>query len=133
MQQPAIILFDGVCHLCDAAVRFVISQDKKKKFSFAALQSQSGQQLLQQYGLHTTHFKTFILIKEGRVYKQSAAALTVLKGLSWYWRWTQIFWLVPSVLRDGVYNFIAQNRYKWFGKKEACSIPAPHVRNRFLA
>lgn len=127
-----IVLFDGVCNFCNGAVNFIIRQDDDMQFRFAALQSDTGQQLLQQYGLNTSSFNSFVLVQDGKVYTKSAAALKLYGQLGWYWKWTQIFWIVPSFIRNAVYDVIAKNRYKLFGKKDACMIPTPEVRNRFL-
>lgn len=131
MNHP-VILFDGVCNFCNAGVNFIIKQDKKGIFRFAALQSEAGQKLLQLYHLPKEDFDSFVLVDKGKAYKRSSAGLKVYQRLSWYWQWTQLFWIVPKLVRDGVYNVIAKNRYRWFGKKEACMIPTPDVRSRFL-
>jgi predicted DCC family thiol-disulfide oxidoreductase YuxK len=127
-----IILFDGICNFCNAGVNFIIKQDKKKVFRFAALQSEAGQKILQQYSLPKEGFDSFVLIDEGKVYKKSSAGLRVYNKLPWFWKWTQLFWIAPRFIRDAVYDLIARNRYKWFGKKESCMIPTPEVRSRFL-
>lgn len=132
MPTQPVILFDGVCNFCNAGINFIINQDKKKVFRFAALQSDAGQQLLQNHGLPSQKFESFILIDEGKIYQKSAAGLRVYGKLPWYWGWTQLAWIVPQFIRDGVYAWIAHNRYKWFGKKEACMVPTPAIRNRFL-
>jgi predicted DCC family thiol-disulfide oxidoreductase YuxK len=135
MHDPAsksIILFDGVCNYCNSIVNFIIKQDKEKKFVFAPLQSLTGQQLLHQHGLPSNDFDSFVLIDNKKVYQRSGASLYVLNKLSWYWKWTQIFWIIPPLLRDALYNLVARNRYKWFGKKDSCMIPTPEVRGRFL-
>ena len=131
-EDNPIILFDGVCNFCNAGVNFIIRQDKKNIFRFAALQSKTGQQLAEQYHLPKKNFDSFILIDEGKVYNRSAAGFKVYGKLPWYWKWTQIFWIVPRFITDAAYDFIAKNRYKWFGKKKQCMIPTPDVRNRFL-
>jgi predicted DCC family thiol-disulfide oxidoreductase YuxK len=131
MEHP-VILFDGVCNYCNGMVNFLIRKDRKEILRFAALQSKAGQELLQQYKLPTTAFDTFILIEQGKVYKRSSAALRLYNKLPWYWKWTQVFWIVPRILRDAVYNLIARNRYKWFGKKEECMVPTEDVKSRFL-
>lgn len=131
LNQP-VILFDGLCNFCNAGINFIIKQDKKKIFRFAALQSEAGQYLLQQFKLPTEGFESFILIENGKVFQKSAAGLKVYGKLPWYWGWTQLAWIAPKVIRDAVYDWIARNRYKWFGKKEACMIPTPQVRSRFL-
>lgn len=132
MQDHPVILFDGVCNFCNGTVNFLIKQDKQKVFRFAALQSAAGQQVLKKHQLPTKDFDSFILIDNGKPYKSSTAALRLYNKLPWYWKWTQIFWLVPKGVRDGIYRTIAKNRYKWFGKKEQCMIPTPEVKSRFL-
>ena len=127
-----IILFDGVCNFCNSAINFVLKQDKKEVFRFAPLQSEAGQKLLHQYHLQTEQFESFVLIDNGKVYKKSAASLRVLNKLPWYWKEAQILRIIPNVFRDAIYDFIARNRYKWFGKKDACMVPTPQVRSRFL-
>ncbi|MBD0284903.1 MAG: thiol-disulfide oxidoreductase DCC family protein [Flavisolibacter sp.] len=127
-----IILFDGVCNFCNGMVLFIIKQDKQKVFRFAALQSEAGQRLLKTYQLPRNDFDSFLLIENGKVYRSSTAGLRLYNKLPWYWMWMQVFWIVPKIFRDAVYDFIARNRYKWFGKKETCMIPTPDVRSRFL-
>jgi predicted DCC family thiol-disulfide oxidoreductase YuxK len=113
-------------------VNFIIKQDKKKIFKFAALQSDAGQKLLEKNNLPVQDFNSFILIENGKVYKSSTAGLRVLNNLPLYWKWSQAFWIIPKIMRDAIYNIIARNRYKWFGKKEICMIPTPQVKERFL-
>lgn len=127
-----VILFDGVCNFCNAGINFIIKQDKKKIFRFAALQSEAGQKILEEYGLPKKGFESFVLIDARRVYKKSTAGLRVYGKLPWYWGWTQAFWIAPKFIRDAVYDLIAKNRYKWFGKKDQCMIPMAEVRSRFL-
>src|SRR5829696_9205182 len=119
-----IILFDGVCNFCNAGINFIIRQDKKNVFRFAALQSKGGQKILKEYGLPTEGFQSFILIDDGKIYQKSAAGIRVYGKLPWYWKWTKVAWIVPKFIRDAAYDFIAKNRYKWFGKKEACMMPS---------
>jgi len=132
MATQPIILFDGVCNFCNASINFIIRQDKGKIFRFATLQSETGQQILRQNNLPTEEFGSFVLVDNGDVFLKSTAALKVYNKLPWYWKWTQIGWIAPKFLRDAVYNLIAKNRYKWFGKKDSCMIPTPEVRSRFL-
>ena len=132
LKDHPIILFDGVCNFCNAGINFIIKQDKRKVFRFAALQSETGQRLLKQHHLSTKEFDSFVLIDNGKVYMKSSAGIKVYGKLPWYWKWTQAAWLAPKVIRNGVYDWIARNRYKWFGKKEACMIPTAEVRSRFL-
>ncbi len=127
-----IILFDGVCNFCNSIINFIIRQDKKNILRFAALQSDAGQRLLKKYNISSTSLNSFVLIDRGKVYKSSTAGLRLYNKLPWYWKWTQIFWIVPKFIRDGVYNVIANNRYKWFGKRESCMIPNESIKNQFI-
>jgi predicted DCC family thiol-disulfide oxidoreductase YuxK len=128
----SVILFDGVCNYCNSMVNFVIRQDRKKVFRFAPLQSAAGAAVLAQWGLPTGKLDSFVLVDEGKVYTRSTAALRVVQKLSPPWRWLGVFSLIPAAVRDGVYNVIARNRYRWFGQRDACMLPSPDVRNRFL-
>lgn len=132
MEEGPVLLFDGVCNFCNGAVNFVIRQDRKKVFRFAALQSAAGQLLLKMHGLSANDLSSFVLIENGKAYKKTTAALRVANHLPLYWRWTNLFWVIPAPIRDVVYNIIARNRYKWFGKKEVCMIPSQELRSRFL-
>lgn len=127
-----IILFDGVCNYCNSMVNFIIRQDKQKRFVFAPLQSATGQHLLLKHHLPPNELNSFVLIDRQKAWLRSSASLQVFKNLPWYWKWTQIFWIIPPFLRNAVYNLIARNRYKWFGKKESCMIPTPDLKARFL-
>lgn len=128
-----IILFDGVCNFCNGAINFLIRQDRTGQLLFAPLQSSAGQALLQQYGLPTEQFGSFVLIKSGNVYQKSSAALQVVPHLPWYWQWAKLGALLPVRWRDGLYDFIARNRYRWFGKQAVCMVPTKEVRARFLS
>lgn len=132
MKEHPIILFDGVCNFCNAAVNFVLKQDKKGVFRFAALQSEAGQKLSEQYNLPGENFKSFVLIENRKVFQKSKAALKVLNHLPWYWKEMQLLKVVPTFLRDAIYDFVAKNRYKWFGKKQQCMIPTAAMKSRFL-
>lgn len=127
-----VILFDGVCNFCNSIINFIIRQDKKNRFRFATLQSNSGKKLLEQYKIDWKQSDSFVVIENGKAYQKSNAALRLYNKLPWYWKWTQIFWIVPKFIRDGVYNFIAKNRYKWYGKRDECMVPTAEVRERFL-
>lgn len=127
-----IILFDGVCNLCNAAVQYVIKHDKKKLFHFASLQSEAGQMFLKKHSLSSTDFNSFILVYEDKIYSKSTAALMVAKNLDGAIKLLSGFIIVPVFIRDAVYNLIARNRYKWFGKKDNCMIPTPDLQSRFL-
>lgn len=127
-----VVLFDGVCNLCNRSVQFIIKRDKKQQFLFASLQGKTGQQLLQQFDLPANDLNSFILIEGDKVYKRSTGALRMLKALGGGWQLLYAFIIVPPFIRDAVYNWIARNRYKWYGKREECMIPTPELRQRFL-
>jgi predicted DCC family thiol-disulfide oxidoreductase YuxK len=126
------ILFDGICSLCNHAVLSIIRRDSKAAFRFASLQSASGLQLLQQFGLSSTEFGTIVLIEGNRYYTKSTAVLKIFKKLDGLWPLLYMFILVPRSFRDRVYGWIARNRYKWFGKKDQCMMPTPELKERFL-
>lgn len=128
-----IILFDGVCNLCSGAVQFIIKKDKEKQFRFASLQSDFGQQVLKKFHLPTSHFNSFILLEENQLYTKSTGALRVAKKLSGFWPLLYGFIIIPPFIRNVVYNWIARNRYKWFGRQEACWLPTPDLKARFMA
>jgi predicted DCC family thiol-disulfide oxidoreductase YuxK len=126
-----IIFFDGVCNLCNNSVQFVIKRDKEAKFRFASLQSAAGQEILQQFQLSQNDFNSFLLFQEGKLFTRSTAALKVLSQLKG-WKWARVFQWVPPFVRNGVYNLIARNRYKWFGKRDECMMPTPDLKARFI-
>lgn len=131
--ERPIVLFDGVCNLCNGLVQFVIRRDPAPaRFRFAALQSNAGQKLLREHGLSTVDLDTFVLIDAGVAHVRSSAALRVLKhlGLPWSLAWCAV--IVPQPLRDAVYRWIARNRYRWFGVRESCMVPSAELRSRFL-
>lgn len=131
-QFKNIILFDGVCNLCNTSIHFIIDRDPKAKFVFAPLQSSLGQQLVAQAGLPTT-IDTIVFFKNGKVYTRSTAALEIAGMLTGFWFLLRVGYIIPRCIRDGVYNWIARHRYKWFGQTEACRIPTPALKSRFLA
>ena len=132
MNQQPIILFDGVCNFCNSAVNFVLKRNSKNNILFTPMQSEAGQKLLQHYNLPVDDMQSFVFIDEGKVNKQSTAALKVCRHLRGLWPLCYGFIIVPKFIRDGVYNWIAKNRYKWFGMKQSCMIPTPDVKARFL-
>ena len=132
MSTQPIILFDGICNFCNGAVNFTIKWDKNKVIKFAALQSETGANLLKQFGLPENDMSSFIFIEKGKLYKRSTAALRVCRYLKGLWPLCYGFIIVPAFIRNAVYDFIAKNRYKWFGQKEECMIPTPDIRARFL-
>jgi predicted DCC family thiol-disulfide oxidoreductase YuxK len=132
MPDHPIILFDGVCNFCNSAVNFTIKRDKQYKIRFAALQSEAGRQLAQQYGLPVDDMRSFLFVENGKLYKRSTAALKVCRHLSGLWPLCYGLIIVPAFIRNGIYDWIAKNRYKWFGERQECMIPTPEVRARFL-
>ncbi|TAD96888.1 MAG: thiol-disulfide oxidoreductase DCC family protein [Bacteroidetes bacterium] len=131
MEKP-ILLFDGVCNLCDSIVQFIIKADPEGKFMFASLQSEKGQELLKKFGFPTENFDSFVLIDQEKSAEKSTAALQVLKKLGGFWQLFYIFILIPKPIRDFVYEMIAKNRYRFFGKKDSCLIPTPELKARFF-
>lgn len=127
-----IILFDGVCNLCNTSVQFVLKRDTKATFKFASLQSNAGQKLLADFKLPLDEFNSFIYIDDGKLYTRSSAALRVAKELNFPWKLMFGFIVVPPFIRNFVYDIIAKNRYKWFGKRESCMIPTAELKQRFL-
>lgn len=126
------ILFDGVCNLCNAGVNFIIDRDKKGVFQFAALQSPNGKFLLNKFDLPTGELKTIVLIDQDKIYTKSTAVLHVAKQLSGLWRLLFVLIIIPRFMRDTCYNTIARNRYKWFGKTNACRVPTSNLKKRFI-
>jgi predicted DCC family thiol-disulfide oxidoreductase YuxK len=130
--KKPIVLFDGVCNLCNGTIQYIIKRDKRDQFFFASLQGSTGQQLLKKYQLPQTSFNSFVLIEGDRAYTKSTGALKVLKKLGGIWNLLYAFIIVPLFVRDAVYNWISKNRYRWFGKREYCMIPTPELKARFL-
>ncbi len=133
MLDKQVILFDGVCNFCNNAVNFVIKRDKQAAIMFTPLQSDTGKELAKQYGIPVDNLQSFIFIEKGKAFNRSTAALKVCKYLKAAWPFCYVFIIVPAFIRDGIYNWIAKNRYKWFGQKNECMIPTPDVRARFLS
>jgi predicted DCC family thiol-disulfide oxidoreductase YuxK len=127
-----VILFDGVCNLCNASIQYVIKHDKKRLFRFASLQSLFGEKILKDHNLPNDTFNSFILLNNNKIYTRSTAALLVAKKLSGFIKLSYGFIIVPKFIRDFAYNIIAKNRYKWFGKKEACWLPTPELKGLFF-
>lgn len=127
-----VVFFDGVCNLCTGSVQFIIKHDPQHLFRFASLQNETGQQLLQRFNLPTAEFGSFILFEKGKVYTKSSAALRVTKKLNGPWPVLSALMIVPPFIRNAVYNLISRNRYKWFGKKEACWIPGRELTDLFI-
>ena len=127
-----IVFFDGVCNFCNYWVNFAIKKDKKKKLRFAPLQGETAKNILPQYNISTTALSTVVFIDDGKVYTQSSAAFRICKHLDGGWKLFYGLMVIPKFIRDAVYNFIAKNRYRWFGKKESCMVPTADMKSRFL-
>ena len=129
---PAVVLFDGVCNLCNAGVNLLLDLDRDGYFKVAALQSEAGQRLLAQCGLPGDDFESFVLVEDGRCYQRSEGALRVARRLPGAWRLLYGFILLPAPLRDTLYDLIARNRYRLFGRRDTCRLPTPELQARFL-
>ena len=131
-QDKKIIVFDGVCNLCNSSVQYIIKRDKKDLFRFVSLQSELGQKIIKHLGISDRNIDSIVLYKPGRAYYyKSGAIIEIAKGLP-YLNWFSVFRFVPTSLRDAIYDFIAKNRYKWYGKQESCMIPTPELKGKFL-
>jgi len=131
-ENKKIVLFDGVCNLCNKSIQTIIKNDTKDLFRFAPLQSDIGLQIVNERGIDTEKLDSVILIEPGvAYYNKSTAAIEIARHLKGY-SWLKIFKPLPEGFRDAIYDFIANNRYKWFGKKESCMIPTPELQSLFL-
>ena len=126
-----IVFFDGVCNLCNASVQWLIKRDQKHQFRFAPLQGETAKLHLKITDENATP-QSVILFENGKVYQKSTAALRLAVKLGFPWFLAGIFFIIPRFLRDWVYDYIARNRYRWFGKKDACMIPTPELKALFL-
>lgn len=128
-----IILFDGVCNFCNSTINFLIDRDKKGIFKFAALQSEPGKEILKKHNIITlTDFDSVILEKDGKLYQKSDAALEIARNMDGLWKLLYGFKILPKFIRDFVYDLVAKNRYRLMGKMDACRLPTPELRARFL-
>ncbi|RKY92302.1 MAG: hypothetical protein DRQ01_06495 [Ignavibacteriae bacterium] len=132
MKDHQVILFDGVCNFCNYWVNFILTRDKDDFFRFAALQSDAGQELLKKFKLSRTSFDTFILIDGGNYFTKSTAALMIAGKLKSVVKLIYPFIFLPKPFRDFFYDLIAKNKYKFFGKREICRIPAEEERGKFF-
>ncbi|MFM2269747.1 MAG: hypothetical protein RL757_3188 [Bacteroidota bacterium] len=130
MKNP-IVFFDGVCNLCNGAVQFIIARDAHAKLRFAALQSDAAAQIFKNQHAQHIDFKSIILLENDKIYDRSTAALRIAKNMDGFWKLLYIFIIVPKPIRDAVYNFIAQNRYRWFGQQNECWLPTADLKKRF--
>lgn len=133
IRQRKIILFDGVCNLCNRSVIFILEREKQPVFQFASIQSEAGQELLEWCSLPSDFNQAVVYIENGTVYICSTAALKIGQKLVWPWSFVSYAgFIFPKFIRDWVYNQIAQNRYRWFGKRDVCMVPTDSLRARFL-
>lgn len=130
--EKPVVLFDGVCNLCNQSVLFIIQRDPNAKFQFATLQSAWAREQMESHGADPNRLHSIILLKQNKLYERSRAALEVARGLNGLWPLLYIFVVVPPFVRNAAYDFIARNRYKWFGKKNECMIPTPELKARFI-
>ena len=131
-ENNSIILFDGVCNLCNNSVHFIIKRDKKKRFLFTSLQSDAARDILLQFQLKNSEIDSILFIENGKIYQKSDAILKIVKHLNGIWKISYGFIIIPKFIRDYVYIIIAKNRYRWFGKREVCMIPTKELQTRFL-
>jgi predicted DCC family thiol-disulfide oxidoreductase YuxK len=130
--EHPIVLFDGVCNLCNNSVQFMIQRDPRARLRFTSLQSEAGQRLQAEHGIDSASLDSMLLVEGGRLYRESDAALRMARHLKGAWPLLGAFRIIPRPLRNLVYRWIARNRYRWFGKMEACWLPTPELRSRFL-
>jgi predicted DCC family thiol-disulfide oxidoreductase YuxK len=126
--MPSVVLFDGVCNLCNGIVRFIVARDPAGHFHFASLQSDAARRLLKD----SPPVETIVLLEEGKSYLKSAAVLRIARGLRFPWPVLYAFIVIPGAFRDLVYDWVARHRYRWFGRQETCLLPSPELRKRFL-
>jgi len=127
-----ILLFDGVCNLCNGFVQFVIKRDPEGQFRFAPLQSDFAKDLLKTHNIPSDHMDTVVLVENGKAYVRSDVALRMALKFGGLWPVFSVFRILPLFIRDTIYNFIAKNRYRWFGEEDQCMIPTPELKSRFL-
>ena len=131
LNQP-IILFDGVCNLCNNSVQLIIKHDKQNKFKFASLQSDAAKEILLQFEELNSNLDSIILIDSGRIFSKSSAIIGVSKILGGFYYFVTFFWIIPKPIRYWICDIVAKNRYKWFGKRNSCMIPTEELKLRFL-
>jgi len=131
-KEHPILLFDGVCNICNGFVQFVIKRDPESQFRFAALQSDTGKEILQHFNLSTEDLSTAILIENKKIYTQSSVGLRMIKKMDVWFSFLSFLIILPKSFRDFIYRILARNRYKWFGQKDNCMIPTPELQSRFL-
>ena len=131
--MSAIVLFDGVCNFCNGSVNFIIERDRPGYFKFAPLQSEIGEQYLDKFGIDRKVTDSVVLIENQRVFTHSTAALKIAQKLDGFWSWFYALIIIPKPVRDFFYKLFAKYRYRLFGKQDACMMPTPEIRQRFLS
>lgn len=132
MRDKSIILFDGVCNLCNSSIDFILKRDKNNRFLVGALQEEAGRIILEKFNTQVDYLDSLVLVEEGKIYFRSTAALKISRHLSGLWPLLYGFILLPAFLRDPIYDWIGKNRYRWFGKKSTCRLPSPEEKAKFL-
>ena len=130
--QNPVILFDGVCNLCNGSILFILNRDPSGIFRFAPLQSETGKNPLSKFDLPNDKLDSIILVENNEYYLRSTAELKILQRLGALWKIVYVFMLVPRPVRDYIYDIVARNRYKWYGKRAECMIPSSDIESRFL-
>ena len=133
IKGKSIILFDGVCNLCNSSVQFIIKHDKQERYLFASLQSDAAKEILLHFNLKKNNIDSIFLIKNSKIYTKSTAALKIAKHLNNGFSLCYFFIIIPYFIRDLAYDYIAKNRYKWFGKQNECMLPSAKHKKRFIA
>lgn len=131
LYMNTVVLFDGDCHFCHSSVQFIIKRDSKNLFYFASQKSEIGKELFKQHGV-PANIDSLVFIENGKAYVKSTAVLRICRHLHGGWKYFYLFRMIPSPIRDKVYDLAARNRYKWFGKTDSCPIPPEGIRKRFL-
>jgi len=132
LKNNSVILFDGVCNFCNSSINFIIKHDKKEHFLFASLQSDVAKEILLQFDKKKTLGDSILLVSDTKIYNKSTAALKIAKKLNAGISLFYVFIIIPPFIRDWVYDIIAKNRYKWFGKKDSCMVPSEKIKERFI-
>ena len=131
-REPSIVVFDGLCNLCDRSVQFVVRHDPRGRFLLCWRQSERGETLMRSHGLSVDEVDSIVLIEGGRAFLRSDAALRIAAGLGWPWKVFRILAILPRPVRDGMYGFVARKRYRWFGRKDGCRVASAAMEKRFL-
>jgi predicted DCC family thiol-disulfide oxidoreductase YuxK len=131
-ENKSIILFDGVCNLCNASVNFVIKHDKNEQFLFASFQSDAAKEIMLHFNLKNLNLDSIMLVEGDKIYEKSTAILRITRHLNSGFKLLYFFIVIPKLVRDWLYSYIAKNRYKFFGKRESCMIPSLELKNRFI-